>query len=127
MNRLRSPIGVARGLGSAKDGTGHFWSQRITGLALVPLVIWFVAGLVGQVGGAHADFVDWIGRPVNTVLIVLTVVALMWHSMLGLQVVVEDYIHTGWAKLTVLITLSFTHIALGAAAVYAVLRIGLAA
>lgn len=127
MSRLRSPISRARGLGSAHDGTHHFWWQRITGLALVPLLIWFVAGLVGLAGAGHAETVAWIATPTNAVLLVLMLVALAWHSMLGLQVIIEDYIHTRWVKQTVLIVFQFTHIALATATVYAVLRIGLGA
>lgn len=121
---LRAPIKQARGLGSARDGTHHFWTQRLTGLALVPLLIWFVAALVALAGAPHAEVVAWIGRPFNALVLLFAIVALAWHSMLGLQVVVEDYVHTGWLKLAILIALTFAHLALGAAAAFAVLRIG---
>ncbi|MFN2300880.1 MAG: succinate dehydrogenase, hydrophobic membrane anchor protein [Gammaproteobacteria bacterium] len=123
---VRAPVKKARGLGSAKDGTHHFWTQRLTGLALVPLLIWFVASLVALVGAPYIEVVAWIARPFNALVLLLAIVALSWHSMLGLQVVVEDYVHTGWLKLTILITLTFAHVALGAAAAFAVLRIGFA-
>jgi succinate dehydrogenase / fumarate reductase membrane anchor subunit len=125
MTHLRTPLARARGLGSAKDGTHHFWTQRLTGLALVPLFAWFVTGMVAQVGASHAEFTDWLARPFNTVMMLITVVVIAWHSMLGLQVVVEDYVHAAWAKLTLLISFTFAHVALAAAAAYAVLRIGL--
>lgn len=122
---LRAPIKRARGLGSAHGGTHHFWTQRLTGLALVPLLIWFAAALVMLAGAPHAEVAAWVAHPFNTVVLLIVIVTLAWHSMLGLQVVVEDYVNSVAAKLTLLITFTFAHIALGATAAYAVLRIGL--
>jgi succinate dehydrogenase / fumarate reductase, membrane anchor subunit len=123
MNDLRTPIARARGLGSAKDGTGHFWTQRLSAVALVPLTIWFVWGLAGAPGASRAEALAWIGAPINAVLMVLLLLTLFWHSMLGLQVIVEDYVHSAWLKLTTLVLLRFAHLALAAAGVYAVLYI----
>jgi succinate dehydrogenase / fumarate reductase, membrane anchor subunit len=123
MRELRTAIARARGLGSAKDGTSHFWHQRLTAAALVPLTIWFLWGLVGAAGASHADALAWIGAPVNAVLLTLLLVLGLWHSMLGLQVIVEDYVHGPGIKLATLVALRFAHLLLAAASVYAVLYI----
>jgi len=125
MSRLRSPIARARGLGSAKDGTGHFWAQRLTAIALVPLLIWFVASVVGLSGMTYTEVAAWFESPLNATLFVILLLSLAWHSMLGLQVIVEDYLHHAGLKMAVLITLKFAHILLAVAAIYAVLRIGI--
>ncbi len=91
---LRSALSQARGLGSAKGGSAHWWTQRVTAVALIPLAIWFLASLLALGRGNHADFVDWLQSPLNTILMVSLVIALFWHMALGLQVVVEDYVHT---------------------------------
>lgn len=124
-DRLRSPISRARGLGSAKSGTAHFWAQRLTALALAPLLIWFIVSIVGLVGASHAEVAAWIAIPLNSVLFITMTAVLFWHSMLGMQVIVEDYLHDNWIKLAVLITLKFAHVLLAITAVYAVLRINL--
>ena len=87
---LRSSLGRARGLGSAKEGVQHWWVQRMTALALVPLCLWFVASIVGLAGAPREEVVAWIGRPVPATLLLLLVAAGFHHSQLGLQVVIED-------------------------------------
>jgi succinate dehydrogenase / fumarate reductase, membrane anchor subunit len=123
MRELRTPIARVRGLGSAKEGTSHFWHERLTAVALVPLVIWFMWGLFGVAGAPRAEVLAWIGSPVNAVLLALLLLVGFWHSMLGLQVIVEDYVHSAWLKLTTLILFRFAHLLLAAASVYAVLYI----
>lgn len=124
---LRTPIGRVLGLGSAKDGTAHFWAQRISGLALALLGLWFTYSLIVMPGFAHADALAFIGAPLNGVLLTLLVMALAYHSFLGVQVVIEDYIHGHGLKLASLIIARFAHVLLGAAAIYAILKIGFAA
>lgn len=96
-HNLRSPLGRARGLGSAKDGLHHWWVQRLTALALIPLTVWFVFSVVGL---AHSDFETfraWLGRPQNATLMVLFFAAALHHAHLGVQVVIEDYVAShGW-------------------------------
>jgi succinate dehydrogenase / fumarate reductase membrane anchor subunit len=119
---LRSDLGRVRGLGSAKEGVGHWWAQRVTALALIPLVIWFVASIVSLTGASHAAVVDWIASPVPAVLLVLLIVATFYHGQLGLQVVIEDYVHTDGTKLALILLVKGAAVVLGLAAVFAVIR-----
>ena len=104
---LRSPLGHARGLGSAKEGTAHWWSQRLTSLALAPLTLWFAVSVAALAGADHAAMVLWIGHPVVAGLLILLVITTFYHSYLGLQVVIEDYVHhEGWKLGLLLLTKS---------------------
>jgi succinate dehydrogenase / fumarate reductase membrane anchor subunit len=97
MADLRSPAARARGLGSAKDGTHHWWLQRVTAIALVPLVVWFAVSLLRFAPEGQAAVRAWIASPVTMVVLILTIAVGMWHAALGLQVVIEDYVHAkGW-------------------------------
>ena len=119
----RSALGQVRGLGSAKDGTGHWWSQRLTALALVPLSLWFMISLVALAGADHATVVAWIASPMVAGLLILLVAATFYHAYLGLQVVIEDYIQgEGW-KLTLLLVSQAAAIVLGLAGVLSILMI----
>ena len=120
---LRTPLSRARGLGSAKDGFHHWWVQRITSIALIPLTLWLVASLVGLAGADHATVTAWLAQPVVAVLMVLLVVAALHHAQLGLQVVYEDYIHVHWLRITIDVATKLAVLLLGAASVFAVLRI----
>ncbi len=120
---MRTPLGSARGLGSAKTGLDHWWAQRLTALALVPLAVWFVVALVGHIGADHASVRAWIGAPVNAGLFILLIVATFHHAQLGLQVVIEDYVHSEALKLAALILVKGLAIVLGLAGVLAVLSI----
>lgn len=101
---MRSSLAKARGLGPSKSGgVGHWWSQRLTSLALVPLTLWFVMSAIGLIGADHAAYTGWLQEPGTTLLMVLTVITLFYHIEQGLQVVIEDYIHGEGAKLSVLI------------------------
>ena len=120
---MRSPLGRAVGLGSAKEGVEHWWLQRVTAVALVPLTLWFVVAVV-RLSSADIDAVrDWVGRPLPAILLVLLLIATFWHASLGLQVVIEDYVHTDLAKLGLLIVIRLACFALAVAGVIAVLGI----
>jgi succinate dehydrogenase / fumarate reductase membrane anchor subunit len=122
---MRSPLGRAIGLGSAKEGVEHWWRQRITAIALVPLTLWFVVVVI-RLAGADLDTVyGWLGHPVPAILLLLLLVATFYHSALGLQVVIEDYVHAEGAKLALLIIMRLVCFALAVAGVFAVLRIAL--
>jgi succinate dehydrogenase / fumarate reductase membrane anchor subunit len=118
---LRSPIARARGLGSAKEGVSHWWTQRLTALALIPLGIWFVASVVCLAGADHAAITQWLGAPFTLVALSLTLIAAFYHAVLGLQVVIEDYIHTKAVKLTLIILIQFAAFAFTAAGIIALL------
>jgi succinate dehydrogenase / fumarate reductase, membrane anchor subunit len=121
--RLRSPLGRAIGLGSAKEGVQHWWAQRVSAAALVVLGLWFVASLVAHAGGDRAAVVAWLRRPIPAVLMILTVSAVFYHAALGLQVVIEDYVHSEWRKIAAVVTMRLAALVLAVAAIFAVLRI----
>ena len=120
---FRTPIARARGLGSAKDGTRHWWMQRLTAIALLPLTVWLVASLIAIGTADHAQTVRWIRSPAVSIALLLTIAALFHHAQLGLQVVIEDYVHGEGKKLTALIAVKLLAIALAATAAFSVLRI----
>jgi succinate dehydrogenase / fumarate reductase membrane anchor subunit len=122
---MRSPLGRALGLGSAKKGVEHWWAQRVTAVALIPLSLWFVAALLQQMGGDLASVRHWLGRPVPAVLMVLFLIATFYHVALGLEVVIEDYVHAELAKLGLVLVVRFAAVALAVAGIYAVLRMAL--
>lgn len=123
MAGLRTPLGRVLGRGSARAGTGHWWSQRLTAVALVLLGAWFSLSLLFLPDLSHAAVRDWLARPWNTVLLLLLAATAAWHSSLGVQVVIEDYVHQPFAKVTSLILSRFVHTLLGAGALFAVLKI----
>ena len=120
---LRSPIGRVRGLGSAKEGTQHWWSQRVTAIALVPLVLWLVVSILSLRHAEYAAVVQWMGQPLNSALLILLIITLFYHAMLGVQVVIEDYVHTEALKVGALLLAKFILMFLAAVAVIAVLRV----
>ena len=124
---LRSPLNRVLGLGSAKDGTEHFWGQRVSGIALALLGTWFAISMACMSGFAYGDAIAFIGDPLNGVLLSLLVVTVAYHSYLGCQVVIEDYVHSHGLKLFLLIVVRFAHILLAAAGLYGILKIGLGA
>jgi succinate dehydrogenase / fumarate reductase membrane anchor subunit len=122
-DRLRSPLGRALGLGSAKEGVEHWWLQRVTALALILLALWFVAALVAHLGADHAAAAAWLRSPFTAVAMILLVVATFVHMALGVQVVIEDYVHHEVTKVASLLLVRLACWALGAAALFAVLRV----
>ncbi|MCI0430708.1 MAG: succinate dehydrogenase, hydrophobic membrane anchor protein [Rhodospirillales bacterium] len=119
----RSPIARARGLGSAKEGVQQWWAQRLTAIALVPLSIWFVAGMVALAGASHDQAAAWLAHPVNGTLMILTLGFVFHHGQLGLQVVIEDYLHAEGRKLALLIAVKLLALLLALAGSLAVLRL----
>jgi succinate dehydrogenase / fumarate reductase membrane anchor subunit len=100
---MRSALGRVRGLGSAKSGTAHWWSQRLSAIALVPLTLWFIGSLVVLAGASHGEIAAWVSSPIVASLLVLLIATTFYHSFLGLQVVIEDYVHNEPLKLATLI------------------------
>jgi len=121
---LRSPLGRALGLGAAGHGTQHWWQQRATAVALALLGAWFAVCLLSLDLGDRAALVAWIGRPLNAALLSLLVLTAAWHSLLGVRVVVEDYV-TGALKVPSLVALQFLHAIAAAVGVIAVLQIAI--
>ena len=123
MSRLRSPLAEANGLGSAKEGASHWWMQRLTSVALVPLVLWFAFSLACLPELDHAAFSGWLTNPLTATLLVAFVVVMFYHLKLGLQVIIEDYVHAPALKLASLVLVSFACWFLAAAAVVSALKI----
>ena len=118
----RSPLGRAMGLGSAKDGVEHWWTERVSAVALVPLTLWFVASIIAHTGSDHATFIAWVRTPLTTILMVLFLIALFYHTALGLQVVIEDYMHSG-AKFAMVLAVRLGSFALATVGILSTLRI----
>lgn len=124
---LRNPLAKARGLGSAKDGTAHWWAQRVSAIALVPLVLYVLFLLVSLAGADYASVRATIAQPVNAVLLILFIGTAFWHARLGLQVVIEDYFHVRWLEISLMIAVKFIYVVLGLAAIIAIGRIAFSA
>jgi succinate dehydrogenase / fumarate reductase membrane anchor subunit len=120
---LQTPLGRFLGHGSAKDGTEHWWMQRVTAVALVPLTLWFVVAILTIDSLDYATVLMWLSEAFNSIMFILLLIAALYHSQLGLQVIVEDYVHTGWTKVTTLMLFKLAHIALGVAGIYSILSI----
>ncbi|WP_425406030.1 succinate dehydrogenase, hydrophobic membrane anchor protein [Hwanghaeella sp.] len=120
---LETRLARVRGLGSAKDGTHHWWAQRLTGVALVPLTVWFAISVASMADGSYADAVAWVGSPVNTILLLLLIASTFHHLQLGIQVVLEDYVHAEGTKIAALMLVKFACAILAVACGYAVLRV----
>ena len=123
---LRSTLGRVRGLGSAKEGVSHFWHQRITAVALVPLSIWFVCSVIALAGSDYATYHAWIALPGNTTLMILLIGMVFYHGALGAQVVIEDYVHSEGKRLASLILMKLVLLLLGVFSAIAVLRVAFA-
>ncbi len=120
---LRSPLGRVLGLGAAKEGVHHWWVQRLTAVALVPLSIWFVVSLLALPSLDHATVIAWMSQSWTALLLIVFVLVVTRHSQLGVRVVVEDYVHGAGAKTLTLVVVGFAHVLIGAAGVFAVLKV----
>jgi succinate dehydrogenase / fumarate reductase membrane anchor subunit len=120
---IRTPIARVRGLGSARAGTEHFWHQRLTALANVPLTISFVVILVSLLGRGHAAVIQILGSPLVGILMLLFIGSITYHMRIGMQVIIEDYVHDEKWKVAAIIANTFFAIAIAAACVYALLKI----
>jgi succinate dehydrogenase / fumarate reductase, membrane anchor subunit len=119
-------LGRVRGLGAARDGVHHWWLQRVTAIANIVLMLWFVFSLVRLPALDHASVILWLRQPVAAVPMLLLIVAVFWHFRLGVQVMIEDYVQ-GQARLVAMLALNFYALAGGAAAIFAVLKIAFGA
>lgn len=123
---LQSPLGRVLGRGSAKEGVHHWWVQRLTAVALIPLSIWFLVALLMLPLRDYDTVAAWIGRGWTPVLLIVFVLIVTWHSRLGVQVVIEDYVHKPGAKVFALVISTFAHFLAAAIAIYAVLKLAFA-
>ena len=121
---MRSPSARAIGLGSAKEGVRDWWAERVSATALVPLSLWFAAAIIAHSGSDYAAFIAWMGSPLAATLMILLLIALFHHTALGLQVVIEDYVHSG-AKFAAVMAVRLGSFALAVAGIIAILRIAL--
>jgi len=120
---LRTPLGTVLGRGAARGGVHHWWMQRVTAVALLPLTAWLLYSLLTLRLADHATVSAWIGERWHPLLLSITVLTMAWHSMLGVQVVIEDYVHQPALKTTTLLFSQFAHVLTALSAVYAVLHI----
>lgn len=125
-HRIQTPLGRVTGLGSAKSGFKHWWVERITAVALLPLSVWFAGSLIAHSGSDYRTFTAWLGAPINMVLMMLLLITLFWHAALGLQVVIEDYIHSD-AKIWALLAARFICFAAATIGILATLGISVEA
>jgi succinate dehydrogenase / fumarate reductase membrane anchor subunit len=123
---MRTPLGMVRGLGSAKTGTEHWWLQRVTAIANIPLVIFLVIFVLAHLGAERATLVQSVKHPLIAIALAMSFLSILWHMRLGMQVIIEDYVHGGW-RLFCLIGNVFFTVALGIAALYAILSLSFGA
>jgi succinate dehydrogenase / fumarate reductase membrane anchor subunit len=120
---LRSPLGRVRGLGSAREGAAHWWAQRVTAVALVPLLLWFAGHMLLTTQLDYAETVDSLRHPLHAIPLLLLIIAGFHHAQLGLQVVIEDYVHGDGARIAAIMAMKLAAFALGLGCAYAVLKI----
>ena len=120
---MRTPLSRVRGLGSAKSGTEHFWHQRLTSVANIPLFLFFVISIVMLAGADHAAFIAYLSNPIVSITMLLMVLSGVYHMYLGMAVIIEDYIHSEGLKVISLLGNNFFSLAVGIASVFAILKI----
>ncbi len=123
---MRTPLGMARGLGSAKTGTEHWWLQRVTAIANIPLVIFLIIFILWHLGADRAALMTSVKHPLIAIALAMSFLSILWHMRLGMQVIIEDYVHGRWRIVCLLGNVFFT-VALGIAALYAILSLSFGA
>lgn len=123
MADMRTPLSKVRGLGSAREGTGHFWRQRLTAVANIPLILFFIGFLVSINGADYATVRAAFANPFVSLMFALVILSALYHMRLGMQVIIEDYIHGEGTKLALIMLNTFFAIAVGAACAYALIKL----
>lgn len=126
MSKFRTPLSRVKGLGSAKEGTGHFWTQRLTAIAMVPLVLWLGFSIASLSSMDNVAIREWLSQPFNAIVMILFIITGFNHARLGLQVVIEDYVGSHGPRTVAIIAVNFAAAALAVTGVFSVLRIALA-
>ncbi len=123
MSSVQTPIHRVQGMGASHSGTGHFWRQRVTAIALVPLGLWFGFTVLGLAGGNEVDAVSYFEHPLNAILMGLFALIMLYHMSLGLQVIIDDYVHSPGAKISLLLLVRFVMIATMSTCLFALISI----
>ena len=123
MSSLQTPLHKVEGMGPSHSGTGHFWHERVTAVALIPLSLWFLYVMLGLAGTSEVTALQYLAHPVNAILMAAFIVFSLYHAALGLQVVIDDYVHTAGAKILLLLVVRFSVIAIGSTCLFAIVRI----
>ena len=124
MTDMRTPLGKVRGLGSAKEGTDHFWKQRLTAVANVPLIAFLIWLVISTVGASHSEVIATLANPFVSVMLLATIISICWHMKLGMQIVIEDYVHSEGRKIALILLNSFFCFGIALTAIFAVLKLG---
>ncbi len=122
---LRNPLARAKGLGASGEGSHHWWVQRVTAIALVPLSLWFVFSIINHIGNSHEEVTIWIAQPSVALLLIIYLGFMFYHAQLGIQVVIEDYVHSELVKVVSLLLVKGIILVAGLASILSVLRLAL--
>jgi succinate dehydrogenase / fumarate reductase membrane anchor subunit len=123
MSSMQTPLHKVQGMGASHTGTGHFWYERVTAVALIPLTLWFAYAMLGLANASEVAAISFLARPLNVILMAAFMVITLYHVKLGLQVVIDDYVHGPGMKMFLLLLVRFAVIATGSTALFALLRI----